>query len=94
MMHHHSRSRVTHNDLHFFLHIWAITVNQAFSASTLLFLKRALVQAHLSIFKELNTLEAEFTVGAMVRFAVNVNHGIDCFLFPSNPFVLKSGLLA
>jgi len=62
-------------------------VDEAFAAGALLVLKRAFVQPHEGVFLEFFAFWAEFAVGSMVPFAVDVNHVGDGFLFPFHSFV-------
>lgn len=80
MTHKHSGSRVPHDFLHFLLHVWAVAVDEAFAAGAFLLLKRTLVQTHTRILHELGAFCAEFAVGSVVSFAVDVHHGFDGFL--------------
>ena len=69
-------------------------MDEAFAAGALLFLKRALFEAHESVGFEFGAFGAEFSVGAVVGFAVDVDHGVDGFFLPCYPRMLHFGLLA
>lgn len=81
MMHKHSGSSVPHDLLHFFLHIWLVTVDEAFAAGAFLLLERTLIQTHKRVILELGAFSAEFTMCSMMSFAVDMHQGFDGFLF-------------
>ncbi len=66
-------------------------MDEAFAAGAFLFLKRTLVKAHERVDLEFFTFEAQFLIGAVVGFAVDVGHGLDGFLFASYAWVLRFG---
>ena len=86
-MNEHSRSRVTHDILNFFFHIWSVAVNYAFATCAFFVLKWTFVKAQKSVFFELFAIGAEFSVGFVVIFAVNVDHVAYGFLFSLHSFV-------
>ena len=49
VMQQHSWPSVAHDNLHLFLHLGAIAMNEALAASALLFLEGTLVQPHVSV---------------------------------------------
>ncbi len=83
----HPWTRVTHDPFDFFFHVGAVAVNQAFAAGAFLVLKRALVKPHESVLLELLAFLAEFAVGSVVVFAVDVHHVAYGFLFTFHSFV-------
>ena len=74
MMQKHARSRVTHDYFDFLFHFRFVTVNKAFPAGTLFLLERAFVKAHSSVRHEFVAVRAEFSMGFVVRFTVDMNH--------------------
>ncbi len=92
VMQQHAWSRETHDYLHFFFHVRSVAVDEAFSAGALLLLKRAFVQTHMSVCQKFGAFGAEFAVGFMVGFAVNVDHVFDGFLFATYSRVFLFGL--
>lgn len=66
---------------YFLFHFRIVTVNKTFSTCAFLFLEWTLVKAHPRILQEFSALGAEFTVGFVVSFAVDVYHCFDGFLF-------------
>jgi hypothetical protein len=74
MMQKHARSRVTHDYFGFLFHFRFVTVNKAFPAGALFFLERAFVKPQSSILHKFVAFRAEFSMGFVVRFAVDMNH--------------------
>ena len=68
-------------------------MDEAFTAGALPLLKRALFQSHEGVGLEFSAFRTKCTVGIMVGFAVDVDHGFDCFLFAGYAWVLSFGLL-
>jgi hypothetical protein len=64
-------------------------VNEAFAAGALLLLKGALLQPHKSVGPEFGAFGAEFIMGIVVSFAVDVYHGVNGFLFAGYTWVFK-----
>lgn len=83
----HSWSRVTHDLFDFFLHVWSVTVDCAFSAGAFFVLKRAFVKPQKSVFFKLPAFGAELAFGFVVSFTVDVNHVAYGFLFTLHAFV-------
>ena len=94
VMQQHSWTRIPHDLPHFLFHVWFVAMDEAFAAGALLFLKRALFEAHESVGFEFGAFGAEFSVGAVVGFAVDMDHGVDGFFLPCYPWMLHFGLLA
>jgi len=86
-MNKHPWTRVPHYNFDFCFHVRSVTVNETLAACAFLVLKRTLIKAHEGILFELLTFGAEFTVGVMMVFAVDVYHVANGFLFTLHPFV-------
>ncbi len=63
-------------------------MDYAFAAGAFFLLKWAFVKAHERVFFKLGAFFAEFALGAVVVFAVNVHHVAYGFLFPFHAFML------
>ena len=68
-----------------------VAVYEAFAAGAFLLLEGALVKARVRVSHELGAFEAEFTMRAVMCFAVDVHHSVDGFLLSSNPGMFSSG---
>jgi hypothetical protein len=88
MMQQHSRTTVTHDLLHFFFHLRAVAVDEAFTACTLLLLKRTFVKTHKGVGFEFDAFWTEFLVGLMMSITIDVDHGINGSFLTSNSRML------
>jgi len=93
MVQKHSWTRVTHDLFDFFLHVWAVAVDEAFATGAFFVLKRAFVKAHERVLFELIAFRADFAVGSMVVSAVYFDHVTYRFLFAFHSFMLGIGRL-
>ncbi len=82
MMIYHSRAGVPHDILDTLLHSGLITVHGAVCAGRFLFLKRALIKAHLSVIKQLTAVAAETASCRMVVTAKDPEHRPDGLFLP------------
>jgi hypothetical protein len=62
-------------------------VDDAFAAGALFLLEGAFVESQKGVCFEFSAFGAEFTVGAVVAFAVDFDHVADGFLFAFHAFV-------
>ena len=92
-MQQHARTRVAHDFLNFYLHVWLVAVDKAFAAGAFLLLKWAFVKTHESVGFEFGAFGAKFPMGFVVCLAVDVHHVVDGFLFSGYAWVFGSGLL-
>ena len=81
MIEHHARTRIPHHMTHLFAHIGFVTMNRTHSASRLVVLKWALVNALHGIAEQLLAFVAYFVLRVMLLTAKNLDHDVESVSF-------------
>jgi hypothetical protein len=89
MIKQHSRTRITHDFLYFFLHFRAVAMDKTFAASTFFLLKRTLIQTQKRVFLKLRTFRAKLTMAFVVVSAVDFDHVVYGFLLTLHSFMFR-----